>query len=135
MAQIVMVVDDDPIVRLLHRKLVKVANISQEPLLFTNGRTAIDFLYTNYTRENDFIILLDKDMPVMDGWEFLEEITSNFPAENLSIAMVSAFSDKADVNRASAYSQVVGYHEKPLQQDALKLIGAFAAEKRKVPLV
>ena len=134
MAQIVMVVDDDPMVRLLHRELVKAADISQEPLLFTNGRTAIDFLYTNYTRENDYIILLDKDMPVMDGWEFLEEITSNFPAENLSIAMVSALSDKQDVVRASACCHVLCFHEKPLQQDALRLIGDFATEKRKVPL-
>lgn len=113
------IIDDN----IVFRKLTKIAfeNVSSkkvEVLLFENGQEAIDFIksYTRNEEELPKIILLDLNMPVMDGWDFLEEmlpIKKSFNL-NLIIYIVSSSSDEEDMSKAQAISDVKGYIIKPI---------------------
>ncbi|MEO6639376.1 MAG: response regulator, partial [Ginsengibacter sp.] len=77
------------------------------------------------------------NMPVMNGWEFLDAINQSPIADDILIAVVTSSTNESDKKRAFEYKQVIRYIEKPvniqklceLKQDkALKLF--FTSEKR-----
>lgn len=75
-----------------------------------NGREALDQLSKIPT---PCIILLDLMMPVMNGWEFVEEISKDLMLSTIPIVVVSAFGDKKGTPKSS------GYIQKPIDLDAL----------------
>jgi len=64
------------------------------------------------------VILLDINMPVMDGWDFLEWVKNNrhLFAKNVPIFMVSSSIDWRDIERAKSYESVMDYMSKPLTE-------------------
>ena len=71
----VFVVDDDKIFHFIIKKLLVSNNINVEPRFFENGLQAIEGIKSNLENEQAApdLILLDINMPVLDGWQFLEE--------------------------------------------------------------
>ena len=69
----VLLVDDDDATNYIHQHVIREINFAKHIIVAKNGREALTYL----TRKNDYIkpdiIFLDINMPVMDGWEFLEE--------------------------------------------------------------
>jgi len=65
------IIDDDPIYKLVTQKLIGKTNLFSEPKEFNNGNEAIT--YFEATTDLPDILLLDLEMPEMDGWEFLDE--------------------------------------------------------------
>ncbi|MCO5949972.1 response regulator [Mucilaginibacter sp. RT5R15] len=68
------------------------------------------------------VILLDLNMPVMDGWEFLDEFTKVPPAKKIIIYIVTSSIDPADVEKAKQYEAISQYIVKPVTVDNLKEI-------------
>jgi len=69
------VIDDDDVFQLIIRKQIEMNNFEFEILTFSNGQEAINFLNHNRDKRNLLpdLIMLDVNMPIKDGWEFLEE--------------------------------------------------------------
>ena len=70
------------------------------------------------------VILLDINMPVLNGWEFLEELIpqlDKFP-NDLPVFMLSSTIDQADFDKAKTYSIVKGFYSKPLTKENLSEI-------------
>ena len=71
----VLLVDDDEATNFIHQHLIKEADFAEQVKIVENGLQAIDYL--NSKHENDYVrpdlIFLDINMPVMNGWEFLEQ--------------------------------------------------------------
>lgn len=114
----VLLVDDDPVVLFLHQMLVKKSGCAPETLDFKDGRQALDFILHNREKA-PFLILLDINMPVMDGWEFLEAIQEVGSKEDFFVAIVSSSINKNDIHKAGEYPQVIDYLEKPLSRAVL----------------
>ena len=68
-------VDDDDIFVYLTKKTIEQTNLVENIKVFTNGKSAFEFLLKNANNLELLpeIILLDLNMPIMDGWQFLEE--------------------------------------------------------------
>jgi CheY-like chemotaxis protein len=112
MNPIVMVVDDDDIVLYLHDLMIRESGLSSNPLSFSNGKVALDYLRRNYRETDSYLVLLDLNMPVMNGWQFLELIEKE--GFVVRVIIVSSSIDPADFEKAKKYALVKDYVPKPL---------------------
>lgn len=118
------VVDDDEVFRLSTKMMLRSMNESHEALMFVNGKEVIDYLLENAEDPGRLpdVILLDLDMPIMDGWDFLETYlpVKSQLAKDISIYIVTSSIDDADRKRAKAISAVKGYWIKPISRKNLR---------------
>ena len=114
-----LIVDDDSIIIFIHKKLVGKCGYPLAPETYLNGREALENLMSTADESTLSIVLLDINMPVMSGWEFLDAIQDKPFAKNMKVAMVTSSVDASDKLKAKTYSQVVGFLEKPITVDML----------------
>jgi len=123
---IICLIDDDDIYQFTFTKGLKSSKIAKRILVFSDGEEAMDFMLDNVSNPEALpdVIFLDINMPVMDGWEFLEEFVELKPkvGKEITIYMVSSSVDPADVDRAKAISDVSDYLIKPVGEDQLSKI-------------
>ncbi|WP_339704404.1 response regulator [uncultured Kriegella sp.] len=120
------IVDDDDIYKYALTKSVATLLEGNQVSLFANGEDTLDHILTH---QNDLaalpdIILLDIDMPVMDGFQFLEEYEkiAHSLAKKITIYMVSSSVDPEDVIRAKSFETVTDYISKPLNENKFESI-------------
>lgn len=121
--KIIWIIDDDTIYQTIIEKLILKSGVFSAHSCFSNGKKAIDAL-NNIVRDNDNIpdiILLDINMPVMDGWEFMEEINMIKSKINKQIIFYIVSSSIAieDKNKSKTYKEISGYITKPISVNEL----------------
>jgi CheY-like chemotaxis protein len=98
----------------------------QELQVFNNGKEALDNFLQDIEAGNELpeVILLDINMPVMDGWEFLDEyVKVKHKIKNkVKIYMVSSSVNLSDIDRAKTYGDIVDYVIKPIKSSDLQKI-------------
>jgi CheY-like chemotaxis protein len=124
----VCVIDDDMIYQFLAREVIEYTNMANKIMFFSNGEKALQFI-VNTIDNNDLdalpdIIFLDINMPVMDGWEFLDAYAQIKPkiGKKIVIYMVSSSTDIRDLDRAKAITEVSDYIIKPVSSKQLESI-------------
>jgi len=125
----VFVVDDDKIYHFIIKKLLLSNNIDVKPNFYENGKVAIDEIKDKLDKgENPpDLILLDINMPVLDGWQFLEEFKKlkNFIKNEIIIYIISSSDNITDKNKAKDFQEEIkDYYLKPMTNDAIKSIFA-----------
>lgn len=118
------VVDDDSVNNLICRKVINLVFPEAEVLTFTNPEKALLYIKSNYAYSfgKRTILLLDINMPILSGWDFLEEF-EGFDAnikEQLKIYMLSSSTDQLDKDLANENRNVSGYIEKPLNKEIME---------------
>jgi CheY-like chemotaxis protein len=129
--KITCIIDDDEIYLFSVKKVIELNKLSDKVLEFKNGQEAIDFFTRNHNDEEALpdVIFLDINMPIMNGWEFIEEFRKIQPAmsKNITLFVVSSSVDKSDVEKAKSLDPVHDYITKPMTASQLKTIyGAVA---------
>ena len=116
-------VDDDDFYVLLTTKAIEQTNLVDLIKVFGNGLDALNFLKENKNNVDALpeIILLDLSMPIMNGWQFLEEYTKLNPTigKKITIYICSSSISPDDVTRAKTISEVSDYIIKPITKDKL----------------
>jgi CheY-like chemotaxis protein len=116
---IVFLIDDDNIYQFTARKILESTGLAKHIQSFYNGSEAIKYFKesTNLEAENfPDVIFLDINMPVMNGWEFLEEyhnLYGNFP-KPVVVYVVSSSIDSYDIKKSKQYKAVTDYIVKPV---------------------
>jgi CheY-like chemotaxis protein len=123
----VFVIDDDKVFHFIIKKLLASNNINVEPRFFENGLQAIEGIKINLQKEEapPDLILLDINMPILYGWEFLEEfkILKNRLHKEIAIYIISSSDNIVDRNRAKDFKdEIKDYFLKPITVDGLKSI-------------
>jgi CheY-like chemotaxis protein len=116
----ILVVDDDETIVFLHEFMVKESGLSGEPISFYNGKETLDYLLANAESEDAYLILLDINMPIMNGWELLNAISTYIFLNPIYVVIVTSSMNTADREKASKYKHVIEYIEKPVDSKVLK---------------
>ena len=126
------VIDDDAIYQIIVNKIIQRSEMFSTITSFKNGKEAIDVLQEIVHNTADEsaslpdIILLDINMPIMDGWEFMEKmglIKSKF-SKDITVYIVSSSIATEDKNKSKTYSDILGYLSKPVTINDLTLIAS-----------
>jgi CheY-like chemotaxis protein len=122
----VVIIDDDNINNYICTRLINLTGLAERVQSFISAQDALDFLKeaikTNNTSNFPDLILLDINMPVMNGWEFLEEyinLEKNFTSQ-VNLFMLSSSVYQEDISRAKTYKMVKDYISKPLTENTIK---------------
>lgn len=124
------VIDDDAIYQIIVNKIIQRSELFSTANSFVNGKLAMDALLciVENTAESvegiPDIILLDINMPIMDGWEFMEKISLIKPKLNKKIIVyiVSSSISVEDKNKSETCADIIGYLSKPVTMHDLELI-------------
>ncbi|MFV9483394.1 response regulator [Christiangramia sp. OXR-203] len=116
------IIDDDKIYVNLVKKIIEIKKLSENLLIYKNGKEALDYFkktMSSVTHEDLLpdIIFLDLNMPVMDGWEFLNEFLKikNNLNKKITLYVVSSSIDPRDLERVKSFNMVTDYLIKPIE--------------------
>ncbi|GAB3163409.1 response regulator [Telluribacter humicola] len=119
-------IDDDDISLKIVTLTVKRYHFAECISILKNGKEGIGYLDEVLLKEKvpPTLIFLDINMPVMDGWEFLEEYTQRFEKyfPQTSICMLTSSLDPQDQERASHYPSVIAFLSKPFVLDNMAML-------------
>ncbi len=109
----VLIIDDDDIVLLVERKILQRCGIATDPLSFKCGKSALDYIALDKNHQ-EFLILLDINMPEMNGWDFLLKLEELHLPNTYHVIMVTSSIDRYDKEIAVKYKNVISFIEKPI---------------------
>jgi CheY-like chemotaxis protein len=119
----IFLIDDDPIHQQIAKLMFDRQQSSRKILSFQEADLALNYLREHASNPENLpdLILLDINMPVMDGWEFLDEYEkmSDTFSKNIRIHVLTSSVNDEDLSRAKQYGSVEGYLIKPLNRDVI----------------
>ncbi len=127
----IMLIDDNEIDNLINQKMLEATSFCDNILTHTGAKSAIEFLRNiEKVASQDVekfipeLILLDIDMPVMDGFQFLEEFESlsDKTKKFCKIMMLTSSINPQDLAKSKKNKYVIKYINKPLTQDTIEKI-------------
>ena len=121
-----MLVDDNEIDNIINEKIIEANSFAESILVFQTGQEALDYLKNNQDSAEELpeIVFLDINMPIMDGFQFLEDF-ENFSETvrgKCKIIMLSSSISPKDIDRAASSRYVKKYLNKPLNARYLEAI-------------
>ena len=115
---LIMLIDDDPINNLIIRKELTRFNPNISLIIFESPVEALSYFKQKNQIPN--LILLDINMPGMNGWEFLDEFEKL--SLNINLAMLTSSIAKIDHKKSQSYALVKDYFIKPLDKEKIQKI-------------
>lgn len=122
-------IDDDQITLTLCGLVIKKAAFAHEVLVAKNGKEGLAFFseyFANRKNNNSqdeapLIIFLDLNMPVMNGWDFLEDYLMKYSDRipETKVVILSSTVNPEDFSRSNQYEIVIDFINKPLTIDGL----------------
>ena len=120
----VAIVDDDNIFQFTTKIKIEKLMLAEEVMVFNDGEEIYNYLNETAAADLPNILLLDINMPMVDGWDFLE-LYKNVEAEKqkgIKIFMLSSSINPVDVEKARDNDFVHDYITKPIREEDLNKI-------------
>ncbi|MEN9909175.1 MAG: hypothetical protein RLZZ540_2324 [Bacteroidota bacterium] len=125
MLDLILCIDDDPITLMLCKKVITKTSFSNTIATAKNGEEALQY-FNSIINNNDEtklpqLIFLDLNMPVMDGWEFLDNFSTNkySSVNSTKIVVLSSTIDPEDFEKSKKYKMVIDFLSKPITTNML----------------
>ena len=123
----VFVVDDDKVQHFIIKKLLEKNNIQSNTSFFENGQDALSDIQSKLNQNENLpdLILLDINMPILDGWQFLEEFNEikKHVLKEITVYVVTSSDDYFNADKIKEYKGVIkSYYIKPITNEVIKAI-------------
>ncbi|MEX0779207.1 MAG: response regulator [Balneolales bacterium] len=120
----ILYIEDDAVTQMLFAALNRRASFAEDVISAYHGQQAIDYyeeLLKTRHPEYPSLILLDLNMPVMDGWQFLDEYMRRYARyfDKTRVVIVTSSDDKKDLEKAKRFPIVRKVLPKPLTPDVI----------------
>ena len=124
MKKSVLIVDDDPIVRLVLQKMIHKFDSSVNCHHGENGELGLEVLKNLQSLKECVVVLLDINMPFLNGWEFLDRLQKiNLVSfSQFQLYMVTSSTDESDKLKAQSYPVIKKFYHKPLSKQDIEEI-------------
>ena len=113
----IIIIDDDPISSKIAALSIKKGIPDYPCLIFNNPKVALKDIEELQSKEPKMnpLLLIDINMPEMNGWEFIEALNELIPeSENRYKGMILSSSvDPADIDKAKTYQRIIQFLTKP----------------------
>ncbi|WP_158848652.1 response regulator [Algibacter sp. L1A34] len=120
----IFLVDDQSITNIISKKLIEVSGLCKNVYDFTNPKEALDSIYEHQPD----LILLDLNMPNIDGWQFLERLNST--QHKSKIIILTSSTSVFDKEKAKNYCNVIDFYSKPLNlENTISILNRFNSIK------
>jgi CheY-like chemotaxis protein len=118
----VLLVDDDDVTNFLNTKVIEHTATAAHIEVKLNGQEALDYLIDRDKSKEDHspcLVLLDINMPVMDGWEFLQAYQHEIEDQKNYIVLLTASVNPDDIIKSKSFTQVNEFKCKPLTSEIM----------------
>lgn len=122
----VMLIDDNEIDNFINQKMLESVSLTEKIMVFSGGKSAYEFL-VNVLKSSSpeellpELVFLDIDMPMMDGFQFLDNINSLGPAiEGIKFIILTTSINPHDQEKAENNRRVISFVNKPLTAEFLE---------------
>lgn len=116
----VLVVDDSPVLRAAIKKVAKLAGVEEDQIFEAgHGQEALEVLETVWID----LVLLDLNMPVMDGEEFARRVRMNPDLADVAIVVVSTEANRERLDRMRELGTLEVLHKPFEPEDLRRIIG------------
>ena len=124
--QSICIVDNDEVYKFLVKKILEIKELANSVLMFSDGEEVYNYIKQNKGKPDLLpdIILLDINMPIMDGFLFMEEYIKLKHEINKDIAiyLVTSSIDPIDLKRSKKYTDIKDFITKPISVEVLEKI-------------
>ena len=111
------IIDDDKIFVFVLKKVIEKNKNFEEIISFRNGEEVLELISKEINLPT--VILLDLNMPIIDGWQFLDKVEKFNHRNKLSIFIMSSSIDNRDIEKSKIYSTVKDFISKPINNEKL----------------
>tara|TARA_R110002050_G_scaffold288277_1_gene440134 strand:- start:5962 stop:6339 length:378 start_codon:yes stop_codon:yes gene_type:complete len=120
----ILIVDDDMVYRFVASRMMSLIDSSLVVEESENGQKGLAKLENQKDSDEKIVVLLDINMPVLDGWEFLEQLKQNgfYNLSKLEIYVVSSSTNESDILKAKQFDFIKGFIHKPLSKENILAI-------------
>jgi CheY-like chemotaxis protein len=119
----ILLIDDSAATNNFHQRLLQKLSFSKEIIICNNGQEGLNYIHT--TTSPPSLIFLDLNMPILDGFEFLEKFSNSFPNQETLIVVLSSSDENIDKERCKSSYTNIKFCSKPLTIDQLKKINTL----------
>ena len=115
----IFIIDDDPLSVFLTENMLILEDGTHEITTFLSGKEALEALYTANEAAIPEWIFVDLNMPIMDGWGFLDALApiAHLLCKTCSIYVLTSSINIADAHRIKEYPFVSGLIQKPIRSE------------------
>lgn len=124
----IFIIDDDPIMVFGIKKMLDLCNLGTNVQSFANGKEAIERIKKMISRKEvaPDVVFLDINMPIMDGWQFLEEFVALPISKRIRINIITSSIDPSDKENWEYYKakthHLIDFRNKPIDTAEIEAI-------------
>jgi CheY-like chemotaxis protein len=123
---LIAIIDDDMIYQFMLSRIINDNKLAENIISFSDGEHALQYLSENKINSENIpdVIFLDVNMPIMDGWMFIEAYAhlKTQIQKKIVIFMLSSSIDPVDIEKAYKISEISSYFIKPIKLEEVKRI-------------
>jgi len=115
-------VDDSEVDLFIQKKFIELSSFAEQVITFSSPIKALEALQATKSKDVPSLIFLDLNMPLLNGFEFLEKINalSNGISTRVKVVILSSSNSPADRLRAKEFPNVINFFSKPLTMEGLQ---------------